>query len=423
MQNRLAFLTSISKFFYLLLFCLVFDLFPLLGSVKPGIDCMLPEYRTFLYGKKIGLVTNHTAINSEGVLTVDIIKKNAAAYNYSLSALFAPEHGLTGEIAGGELVEGGKDADGVPIYSLHGDQRRPTPKMLKDLSLIIYDIQDIGSRSYTYISTLFQVMEEASKARIPVIVLDRPNPLGGLLVDGPMLDDKWRSFVGYINVPYCYGMTVGELAKYFNIEYRVGCTLIVVPMEGWKRSMTFDDTGLIWIPTSPQIPQAETAFYYPTTGLLGELTLINMGVGYTLPFRVVGAPWIDAKQFADQLNAQNFPGVFFLPFHYRPFFGRFAKESCHGVYIVVRDSQVFLPISTQFLIMGTLKNLYPREFQKALENSREHHEMFNKVCGTDEVLRLLKEEKFLVWKLRAIHQRERELFLTKRARYLFPQYD
>lgn len=382
-----------------------------------------PPYQSILRGKQVGIITNHTAIDSSGISVVDLFKQNAEANGYTIAAFFAPEHGLKGLQEAGELVKDGRDGNGIAIYSLHGFTRRPTPEMLKGVTLLVFDIQDIGSRSYTYISTLFYAMEEAAKAHIPVVVLDRPNPLGGELVDGPMLEDQWRSFVGYINVPYCHGLTVGELAKYFNAENKIGCDLTVIPMQGWQRQMTFADTGLTWVPTSPQVPEAQTPFYYPTTGILGELQIVNIGVGYTLPFKIVGAPWINAEQFAEKLNGQKFSGVRFQPLHFKPFFGRFAGEACHGVLIVITNAKTYLPVTTQFLILGVLKSLYPSEFQKGLDESKQRQEMFNKVNGTAEIYRILKEEKYVVWKLRSLHQKERENYLAKRKGYLNPTYN
>lgn len=393
------------------------------GAVQLGIDQVFSSpHQAVLRGKQIGLITNHTGIDSQGNSTIDLFKKNATSCEYTLKAFFAPEHGLTGLHCAGEAVAHASDGEGIPIYSLHGSTRRPTSAMLNGITLLVYDIQDLGSRSYTYSSTLFYVMEEAAKAHIPVLVLDRPNPLGAI-VDGPLLEKKWRSFVGYINVPYCHGLTIGELAQYFNGEYQVDCALTVVPLQGWQRQMTFEETGLTWVPTSPHIPEARTAFYYPTTGLLGELQIVNIGVGYTLPFKVVGAPWIDARQFAQQLNAQHFPGVHFYPFHYRPFFGRFAGQACQGVLIAITDPHIYLPVTTQYLLMGMLKTLYPSFFEKALvATSSQCQEMFNKVNGTAEVYRLLKEEKYFIWKLRSLHQQEREHYLLKRRPYLISAY-
>lgn len=408
-------------FLFLWIFC--FSQSSLFGNVHLGVETLFsPNYSAILRGKQIGLIINHTSIDSRGNSTLDLFKQHAQTYGYTIVALFAPEHGLTGLQYAGENVADARDVDGIPVYSLHGSTRRPTSAMLKGVNLLVYDIQDVGSRSYTYISTLFYAMEEAAKAHIPVLVLDRPNPLGGMLVDGPMLEDEWRSFVGYINVPYCHGLTIGELAYYFNGEYKVRCDLTVIPMQGWRRQMTFKETGLTWIPTSPQMPEAQTAFYYPTTGLLGELQIVNIGVGYTLPFKVLGAPWINAQQFAGQLNAQNFPGVRFQPFHYSPFFGRFAGQACHGVLVIVTDPHVYLPVTTQYLLMGILKALYPSHVLKGLEESNSRKEMFNKVNGTAEIYRILKEEQYIIWKLRAIHQKERERYLRKRQSYLIADY-
>jgi uncharacterized protein YbbC (DUF1343 family) len=393
-------------------------------KVTVGIDLLLknPKYASKLKGKRIGLITNHTALNGMRKRSVDLLKEKREPLGYTLKALYAPEHGLYGSAHAAEKVSDQQDADGIPIYSLHGKTRRPTPEMLKEIDLLIFDIQDIGSRSYTYISTLFYVMEEAAKAKIPLIVADRPNPINGLMVDGPMMEEKWRSFIGYINVPYCHGMTIGELASFFNAEYKVGCSLTVVPMEGWKRSMSFDDTGLIWIPTSPNIPESTTPYYYPTTGLIGELQLLNIGVGYTLPFKLIGAPWIDAQEFAKTLNAQKFPGVFFQPFYFKPFYGRYKSENCEGVIIVITDTSLFQPIQTQYLILGILKSLYPAQFLEALEKSKECKQLFCQAAGTEEIYRILQEKKYLVWELKEVHRREREAFLPTRQKYLIPSY-
>ncbi|MBA3816690.1 MAG: DUF1343 domain-containing protein [Parachlamydiaceae bacterium] len=383
---------------------------------------MEQEYAEKLKGKRIGLITNHTAVNGKMMSTADVFKKHADGKGYKLVALFAPEHGMNGTSYAEEMVEESKDVDGIPIYSLHGKTRRPTDVMLKEINLLVFDIQDIGSRSYTYISTLFYVMEEASKRKIPIVVLDRPNPITGLVVDGPLLEEKWRSFIGYINVPYCHGMTVGELARYFNSEYKIGCELEVVPMQGWRRWMSFQDTALPWIPTSPYIPESNTPFFYPTTGILGTLQLVNIGIGYTLPFKVVGAPWINAKLFAKSLNAQKFPGVHFEPFYYRPFYGRFAKQDCQGVLIVITEQVKFRPVTTQYLIIGILKSLYPKQFQDAIAAAKANKETICKVNGTEEVYRLITEEKNIVWKLHDVHLQERGAFLVLRKKYLISEY-
>jgi uncharacterized protein YbbC (DUF1343 family) len=408
------------------LFCVLLLLLCSLCSAKAkvvlGIERLLNEesFRKNLKGKKVALVTNHTAVDHSVTSSRVLLKKEAK--DFKLVALFAPEHGLLGVAHAGENVENAKDEDGIPVYSLHGATRRPTKDMLKNVDVLVFDIQDIGSRSYTYISTLFYVMEEAAKYHVKVIVADRPNPMGGNIVDGLMLDPDWRSFLGYVNVPYCHGMTVGELSLYFNKEYKVNCDLLVVPMKGWKRSMTFSDTDLSWVPTSPQIPEPDTPFYYPTTGLLGELQLVNIGVGYTLPFKLVGAPWIKADEFAQALNEKKFPGVQFRPIYYKPFFGSFAQKDCQGVHIVITDIKQFKPVETQYLLIGTLKSLYPQMFEKALKESIKRKEMFCKANGTEKVYKLLAEEKYIVYPLKKLCQDARKEFLPIRKNYLLSDY-
>jgi uncharacterized protein YbbC (DUF1343 family) len=388
-------------------------------QVLAGIDVLFDSPAAgLLKGKRVGLITNHTAINREMVPSAEVLRNRSREYYFRLKALFAPEHGLTGAAYAFESVDNCQQKDGTPIYSLYGSQQRPTIAMLRDIDILIYDIQDIGSRSYTYTTTLFYAMEEAAKNRIPLIVLDRPNPINGVVIDGPMLDDRFRSIVGYINVPYCHGMTAGELAQLFNMEYNIGCQLTVVPMRGWDREMSFADTGLPWIPTSPQIPDESTPLYYPMTGILGELSIVSIGVGYTLPFKVVGAPWINAEVFAKALNAQKFKGVHFQPFHFKPFFGKFANQACQGVYIIITDPLEYLPVSTQYLVIGFLKSLYPKQFEAALKTGQSKKELFCKVNGNEEIYRIIAEEKNIVWSLRAFDLQQRQRFASKRRKYL-----
>jgi len=388
------------------------------GRVTPGIERLVTaEYQELIRNKRIGLVTNQTGVTSGLQSNREFLKRYQEPLNLQIAALFAPEHGIHGASHAAEHIEDKMDQT-TPIYSLHGQNRRPTRDMLKHIDVLIFDIQDIGSRSYTYSTTLFYVMEEAAKHNIPVIVADRPNPINGLVVDGPMLDPQWRSFLGYVNVPYCHGMTIGELAQLFNQEYKIGCQLTVVPMKGWERAMSFSETGLPWVPTSPNIPEATTPMYYPMTGILGELQLTNIGIGYTLPFKLVGAPWINAKQLASKLNDQKLPGVFFQPFYYKPYYGKFSKEDLEGVLIVVHDHKRYQPVSTQYMVIGLLKSLYPKKFKNALAKSRKNRELFNKVNGTDRAFKMLETNPYPGWSLREIDQRERQNFMAVRARYL-----
>ncbi len=391
---------------------LLFLLPLLLSAVELGIDRFFKDgYAEAIHGKRVGLVTNQTGVDSRLETTVK-------CFHGTLSALFAPEHGIDGKVYAGIEVKDGKEKE-IPIFSLHGKTRRPSQEMLKTVDVLVFDIQDIGVRPYTYATTLFYVMEEAAKLKIPVIVLDRPNPMGGLMIDGPMLEEGFRSFIGYINVPYCHGMTIGELALFFNTEYKINCTLTVVPMKGWKREMAFKDTGLVWIPPSPNIPESDTPYYSSTTGLLGELDLVNIGIGYTLPFKLVGAPWINADQFAKTLNDQKIGGVSFPPIHYKPFYGSLKGSDCHGVKIHITTPSLYRPLVTQAFLIGILKTLYPNEVEAKIKAlSPEKLSLFNKAFGSDTAHKLLLNEKYLTWKLIEHHKEERETFLKKREKYL-----
>ncbi|NGX46623.1 MAG: hypothetical protein K940chlam2_01819 [Chlamydiae bacterium] len=387
-----------------------------LAQVTLGVERFFEEGLVEKYsGKRVGLITNHTGVNKELKLTAQQMKECSSL---KLVALFTPEHGLSGIERASAQVAHGK-WQGIPVYSLHGDARRPSEQMLEGIDLLIFDIQDIGCRSYSYASTLYYAMEEAAKYKIPLIVLDRPNPMGGVVSDGPMLETSLRSFLGYINVPYCHGMTIGELARYFNGEYKVGCALEVVKMAGWKREMPHAATGLPWVPTSPYIPEADTPYYYATTGLIGALGVVSIGIGYTLPFKVIGAPWIDANDLAEKLQSQKLPGVSFLPFHYRPFYGKFKEKECHGVKIVITDPLIYRPVATQYMMMGLLKTLYPKHFQAAIARiGPAERNLFNKANGNSAILDIVFKEKYIAWKLADWDAPSRKTFMEKRVPYL-----
>ncbi|MEC8306273.1 MAG: DUF1343 domain-containing protein, partial [Chlamydiota bacterium] len=255
--------------------------------------------------------------------------------------LFSPEHGLEGGAPAGASVSHGRWRD-LPLYSLHGETRKPTPEMLQGIDLLIYDIQDIGCRSYTYLSTLCCVMEAAGEHGLPLLLLDRPNPMGGR-PSGWLLEEGKRSFVGRVDVPYCHGMTLGELAQLINDEEKMGCDLQILPMEGWSRGESWQATFLPWVPTSPHIPEAITPFYYATTGILGELSLFSVGIGTLLPFRLVGAPWIDGEALAFALRSYSLPGICWTPYRYTPHYGRFQGQLCHGVLLSITDPSLYRP--------------------------------------------------------------------------------
>ncbi len=384
-------------------------------AVELGVDVFFQEgHWEALKGKKVGLITNQTGVNKELKPTAQLLKE----HQITLAALFAPEHGIQGICYAGEAIKDHKNG-AIPVHSLHGATRRPTEKMLRGLDVLIFDIQDSGCRAYTYPTTLYYAMEEAVKFGIKVIVLDRPNPINGTVVDGPMLKNSWRSFIGYINVPFCHGMTIGELARFFNEEYHVGCDLQVVSMKGWKRSMSFRDTGLIWIPPSPNLPEVDTPLYSAMTGVIGELDLVNIGIGYTMPFKILGAPWIKAHAFAQELNAQKLPGIRFLPFHYRPFYGSYKGQDCQGVMLVITNSNTYKPLSVQYLMLGVLKTLYPQQVEAKLRLENESKkDLFCKANGNGEMFQLLKNEKYVAWKLILFEKEQREAFLPVRDKYL-----
>ncbi len=353
--------------------------------VKTGIEVLLTDKFDLIKGKRVGLITNPTGIASDLSSSIDRL---VARPDVKLVALFGPEHGVRGDFDAGAHIETVVDTrTQIPLYSLYGQIRKPTPEMLKNVDVLLYDIQDIGCRSYTYIYTMAFAMEAAKEAGIPFVVLDRPNPLGGDLVEGPMLDLEYRSFIGYYPIAYVYGLTVGELAALFNQEYGIGCDLTVVEMVGWERQMRFCDTRLPWVATSPHIPRALTALFYPTTGILGELNTFNIGVGYTKPFELVAAPWIDAEELADELNSRNLPGVRFRAAHYRPFYSHFQGELVHGVDIHIVLPELFKPIFTQVHILTALQKLYPEQpfFDTARSSS------FDKAAGSDRLRQMVLE--------------------------------
>lgn len=344
-------------------------------NVKPGIDILLEKEIELLKGKNVGLITNPTGVNSKLESTIDLLHNHPDIH---LKAIFGPEHGARGNVNAGDKIDDLVDErTGIKIYSLYGKNRRPNSEMLKDIDVLVYDIQDIGCRSYTYIYTMSGAMESARENNIPFVVLDRPNPLGGNLVDGPILEKQYKSFVGMYPIAYVYGMTCGELAGYFNKEYDIDCDLHVVKMEGWKRSMTFEETGLQWVATSPHVPHSISALYYPTTGIIGELHTLDIGIGYTQPFELIGQTWIDGVELAKELNDRNLPGVYFRPIYYTPYYFKNEKKHLQGVQVHILDAAAIKPVEVQIHILKAVKKLYP---EKDIFNEN-RNAMFDKVVG------------------------------------------
>ncbi|MBQ9722052.1 MAG: DUF1343 domain-containing protein [Bacteroidales bacterium] len=359
--------------------------------VKPGIEVLRDGGFKELQGKRVGLVTNPSGVDRYLRSTIDILYN---APGVELVALYGPEHGVRGDVyAGGKVADTRDEATGLPVYSLYGATRRPTPEMLEGIDVMVYDIQDVGARSYTFISTLGLVMEACAPKGIEVVVLDRPNPLGGNKIEGCYVEQPFNSFVSQYRIPYVYGLTVGELAIMINEEglnrgqlgnqEPVRCKLTVVPMEGWERDMLYEDTGLPWVLPSPNIPFKETPLYYAAAGICGELYgFMDIGIGYTLPFQLFGATWLDPEKLKARLDSYGLPGVSFRTIWYKPIAGSRKGELVKGLQYFFTDYEKARVTETQFYVMQAVAELYPDK--KAFEIISGYG-LFDKVCGTDYV--------------------------------------
>jgi uncharacterized protein YbbC (DUF1343 family) len=356
------------------------------AQVSPGIDVLASAEFDAVAGKRVGLVMNQTSVRRDARQTT--LDAFMATTRCRVVALFAPEHGIDGAVHAGDAVANEiEPRSGLPVYSLYGATKRPTRAMMKDVDVMVYDIQDIGVRSYTFISTLISVMEGCAEAGVPLVVLDRPNPLGGEMVDGPVLDPAFRSFVGIVPVPYVHGLTVGELALMANsegwLDGRRRCSLTVVRMEGWRRSMGWRETGLQWIPPSPHVPTPESAFGLAATGAIGEISVMSIGIGYTLPFELIGAPWMDGHAFASHLNAERIPGIYFRATSYKPFYGMSAGSVVQGAH-VMRTASAAAPFTATVAVLCALRDLYSSRSPFAGVTEAQW-KMFDKVCGGDRI--------------------------------------
>jgi len=334
------------------------------APVKTGLEVLVRDGFKPLQGRRVGLVTNHTGRDAAGASTIDLL---ASAKGFTLTALFSPEHEIRGEAD--TKVAGGRDAKtGLPIHSLYGKTTKPTADMLKDVDLLVFDLQDAGARFYTYITTLALVMEAARENDKGLVVLDRPNPIGGVAVEGPVLEDALRGdFIGYFPIPMRHGMTIGELALLYNTEFKIGCRLEVVKMEGWSRALYFDETGLPWVNPSPNMRSLEAANSYPGLGAL-EATSLSVGRGTGRAFVLYGAPWVDGKALCDELNGRGLAGVRFKPAVFTPALEpgmpRYphAEKECRGFEVEITDRAKYRPVTAALHAFDALGRMYPKEF-------------------------------------------------------------
>jgi len=384
-------------------------------GVKPGIEMLFEDKGSLklIEGKKVGLITNPTGIDHNFKSTIDILADYPGC---KLAALFGPEHGIRGDFFGGAKVANSVDKrTNVPIYSLYGGgSNAPSQDILKNLDVLIYDIQDIGVRPYTYITTMMASMAAAKNAGIKFVVLDRPDPMGGNVVTGPVLDPNFKSDIGYYTIPYTYGLTPGELAMLYNAEAKIGADLSVVKMKGWKRGMLYPETGLPWVPPSTHICRWDTSIFCAITGGMGELGTVNEGVGYTLPFELAGAPFIDGSALTQELNSRNIPGVRFRPISYQPKYYGFQDKNCSGVHIYLTDYKKIDPFVIGLHIMDAIMKLYPD--QKILDTGARIGS-FNKAMGTDKITQMLLERR-PVGEIVASYMPELASYMTKRKTYL-----
>lgn len=330
-------------------------------SVRPGVEVLLEKKRDLIRGARIGVVVHPASVLSDLRHTVDAL---SAAGDFRLISLLGPQHGARGEKQD-NMVESGfyRDPDTrLPVHSLYGETRRPTEDMLKDIDVLLFDLQDAGTRVYTFIYTMAYCMEACARFGKRMIVLDRPNPVNGRQLEGNLLDPEYSSFVGLYPIPMRHGMTTGELALLFNAEFGINCDLTVVEMEGWRRDYWFDQTGLPWVQPSPNLPTVDSAVVYPGSVLV-EGTCLSEGRGTTRPFEMIGAPFINSRSYAARLNALDLPGVWFRPAYFQPTFQKWAGQMCGGVQIHVRDREIYESYLTGIALLSIARALYPESFK------------------------------------------------------------
>ncbi|CEG25475.1 cell wall regulatory locus protein [Bacillus sp. B-jedd] len=379
-----------------------------------GAEALLKDHKDLIKGKRVGLITNPTGVDKNLTSIVDLLFNDP---DVELTALYGPEHGVRGSAQAGQYVEYYIDEKtNLPVYSLYGKTRKPTPEMLENIDVLLFDIQDVGTRFYTYIYTMAYAMEAAKENNIPFIVLDRPNPLGGVKVEGPVLDaSKYTSFVGNYAIPLRHGMTVGELAKLFNKEFNIGADLTVVEMKGWKRSMYFDETPFEFVMPSPNMPTLETALVYPG-GALIEGTNVSEGRGTTKPFELIAAPFINADDLAAELNGLDLPGVKFRAASFIPTFSKHSGVLSHGIQIHITNRDAFQPVETGLHIVKTIHDMYPDKFQFRAPDSK-GISFFDLLVGNGWIRQGIEDGKS-VEEMKAQWEDELDQFMDVRDKYL-----
>ena len=374
-------------------------------KIRLGID-RIDEYLNIFEGKRIALITNATGYNSEGESTISVLKKKT-----NLKLLFSPEHGLNANFKEGSLIDNSIDRKtSLKIYSLYGKQKKPTNEMLKDIDIICFDIQDVGARFYTYIYTMAYAMQATKENGKTFVIFDRPNPISGSVVEGFILQEEFSSFVGLYPIAQRHGMTVGELGAMFNKEFGINCDLKIIPLKNWARSSYFEDLSLVWVPSSPNIPNSDTALIYSGMCLF-EGTNMSVGRGTTLPFQYIGAPFINADELVEKLKKENINGVKIFPAYFTPNSSMYKNEACEGIYIAVSDKESFQPVRVAIKIFNTIKKTYP-EFKINDEKIRRCG--LNLLFGNEKLSEKNIDEKAL---FRDMHIDEKE-FMKKRQAYL-----
>ena len=350
-----------------------------------GIDVFLNKHAKQFKGKRVGLVTNLTGVNKQLESTIDLLYRHP---DIQLTALYGPEHGIRGDAKEGEKVESTRDEKtNLPVYSLYGETRKPTKEMLEEIDVMVFDLQDIGSRYYTYIYTMAYVMEACGENNIEMVVLDRPNPVSGLKREGNVVDEHYKSFIGLVPIPNRHGLTIGELALLFKNEFDYACDLTVIPMQGWKRSMYYEETDLIWIPPSPNTTSIDMCILYVGTCLI-EGTNLSEGRGTTQPFEVVGAPFINGQQLAETFNQRNLPGIIARPVSFKPTYQKFEDEMCYGVQLHIVDRETIEPLKSMIYLLLDIANMYPEDFEFR-EETPSGKSFFDLLAGNGELRKMI----------------------------------